>query len=36
VTAGSEQLIFINNKRQKYSREILNPIEGSTGNHPKK
>jgi len=25
VTAGSEQLIFINNKRQKYIRKILNP-----------
>jgi len=25
VTAGSEQLIFINNKRQKYIRKILKP-----------
>lgn len=27
VTAGSEQLIFINNKRQKYNRKILKPFD---------
>ena len=27
VTAGSEQLFFINNKRQKYSREILSTFQ---------
>lgn len=35
VTAGSEQLIFINNKRQKYIRKILNQIDRLIRNHPK-
>ena len=36
VSAGSEQLIFINNKRQKYNRKIWTHFTASTGKQPKK